>query len=116
VKIYEASRNPAATTGADLLDLKDKVEHISINSEVDGTTVLATITDPLTIANMVGMTLDSELTVDSGPPQGERYFISFHLLDGTVVTRSYWIEIGLMTSGIRLPQEFADLVWDALDE
>lgn len=115
VKIYEAESNPRAVKGADLLDLVSKVDYISINSEVDGTTVLATINDPLIVQEMVKMTLEADLKGDSSHVQGSRYFIAFHLLDGTLVTRSYWIDQGLLWPTILLPEEFATLVRAALE-
>jgi len=116
VIIFEAGNNPGATKGADLMDLKDKVESISINSETDGQTVLAVISEESEVDKIVEMTLDADLREISAQPQGKRYFIAYHLTDGTEVTRSYWLESGLMTPNIFLPQEFADMILDALNE
>jgi len=98
------------------MDLKDKVESISINSETDDQTVLAVISEESEVDKIVEMTLDADLREISAQPQGKRYFIAYHLTDGTEVTRSYWLESGLMTPNIFLPQEFADMILDALNE
>lgn len=92
------------------------MEYITVNSKVDGSTVLDTIDDPQIVQDMVAMTLAAGLSEAAVPVDSERYFICYHLLDGTEVNRSYWIETGQMAPGIALPQEFADLVRNALND
>lgn len=116
VKIYEASQNPKAKIGADLLDIRNKVSYISINSETDNLTVLAKIEDQAIVDRMVEMILAAGLKDRDGSEyQGDRCFIALHLLDGTVVNRPYWIETGVLAPNIFLPEEFADHVRDALN-
>lgn len=115
VKIYEAYHNPKATTGADLLDIRNKVSFISINSEIDGSTFLGTIDEQAIVAEMVEMTLNAPLTDNCSLGNELRYFIAFHLDDGTMVNRSYWVELGLLAPNILLPEEFAEYVRGALN-
>jgi hypothetical protein len=42
------------------------------------------------------------------------YFIAFHLDDGTVVTRAYWLSSGQLARGILLPALFGVAVQAAL--
>lgn len=105
-RIYEADTNPGAKKGEDLLDIRDKVSYIGINSETDGTTELGAIKDKAIINNLVGMVLNAAVDQNRQDQAGERYFISFHLLDGTDVTRSYWIGTGELSRGMMLPSEF----------
>ena len=105
-RVYEADTNPIAKKGEDLLDIKDKVSYIDINSETDGTTELGAIKEKVTIDKLVNMVLASEVDQNRKDQVGQRYFISFHLLDGTNVTRSYWIDSGELSRGIMLPDEF----------
>jgi hypothetical protein len=37
---------------------------------------------------------------------GDAAFIAFHLTDGTVVTRAYWLDTGELARGILLPKAF----------
>jgi hypothetical protein len=46
------------------------------------------------------------------PVEEERYFIAFHLTDGTAVIRSYWLNTGELAHGIMLPQGFTqEIKW-----
>ena len=83
VKLFEADTNPGAQMGADLLDIRDKVRSIGINSPEDATTELASIDAPEIVGSLVEDALSA--TVDQGrrDHEGERYFIAFHLEDGS---------------------------------
>jgi hypothetical protein len=45
---------------------------------------------------------------------GPQYFLSFVLLDGTTVTRSYWPNSGELARGILLPIAFGNAVYTEL--
>ncbi len=111
---YAADTNPSAKIGADLLDIGGKVRYIGVNSETDGTTELASITDPEKIESLVGMVLDAPVDQDRRDHDGPLFFIAFHLDDGTTVTRGYWTDSGELHRGILLPQGFRMAVEDAL--
>jgi hypothetical protein len=112
--LYEADTNPAARTGADLLDLAGKVSYIGINSATDGTTRLGAIRDSVQVERLVAM-------VESAPVDQSRqgsgamgYFIDFHMVDGTDVTRAYWPDAGVLGRGIMVPAAFGAAVTSAV--
>lgn len=113
-RIYEADSNPNANKGEDLLDIREKVLYIGINSETDGMTELGAIKDKVDIDKMVNIVLNAEVNQSSQNHDGQRYFISFHLQDGSSVTRCYWIDSGELSRGILLPGEFGIGVEKAL--
>jgi hypothetical protein len=49
------------------------------------------------------------------PVEEERYFIAFHLTDGTAVIRSYWLNTGELAHGIRLPHGFTQEIKRAVE-
>lgn len=103
--LYEADTNPRAKKGADLLDIGGKVQFIGRVSEQDGVTELGAIKDPERVTALVNMVL--EATVDQNRQGGNRRsFIAFHLVDGTVVTRAYWLDTNELARGILLPKAF----------
>lgn len=111
--LYEADTNPRARKGADLLDIGGKVQYISIAGEQDGVTELGTIKDPQQVNMLVTLVLQAP--VDQNHQAGNKqYFITFHLVDGTVVTRAYWLDTGVLARGILLSKAFALAIETAL--
>lgn len=114
--LFEADTNPHAQRGAELLDIGGHVLYIGINSETDGTTELAAITDAQQVTTLVEMVLTAP--VDQRPQnhddQAERYFVAFHLRDATVVNRAFWPDSGELSRGILLPSAFSDAVRHAV--
>lgn len=108
--IYEADTNLNAKKGADLLDIGDKVTSISINSHVDGTTELASITNTQQVAELVQMVLDAPVDQKASRYGSEQYLLDFHLSDGTAVKRMYWLDTGKLSRGIFLPEEFGQAI------
>src|SRR5579885_2133047 len=107
--LYEADTNPHARKGADLLDIDGKVRYIGIVSSQDGVTELGAIRDPKQVAALVALVLQAP--VDQSHQAGnELYFITFHLIDGTAVTRAYWLDTGELARGILLPTAFGRAV------
>lgn len=115
-RIYEADTNPKAKKGEDLVDIQNKVKYISINSETDGVTELGSIIEKTKVENMVGMVLAASVNQEFRGNDGQRYFISFHMFDGTDVTRCYWIKSGELARGILLPDDFSNEIKKALSE
>ena len=106
--IYEADSNPTARRGGDLLDLSGKVFTISVDSDTgDGTNEIAAITDMSEVDKLVGMVLAAPVNqrTDAGHA-GTRYFLVFHLIDGTAVIRAYFRDTGELSRGILTPPEF----------
>jgi len=112
--LYEADTNPKAQTGADLLDIGGKARSIGVNSEQDGATELAAITDPEQVAVLVELVLGAPVDQTHTTQVGFKYFIAFHLGDGTIVTRAYWPDSGQLSRGIMLPEAFRTAVEQAL--
>jgi hypothetical protein len=110
--LFEADSNPAARVGGDLLDISEKVQYIGINSEQDGITELAAIKNGVDV--LVGMVLQAPVNQQLTDHSGARYFVAFHLKDGTTVVRAYWPVTGELSRGIVLPQQFRQAIEQAL--
>jgi hypothetical protein len=111
--LYEADTNPHARKGADLLDIGGKVQAIGIVSDQDGVTELGALKDPKRVTALVTMVL--EATFDQNRQGGNRrFFLAFHLVDGTVVIRAYWLDTGELARGIQLPKAFGLAIEAAL--
>lgn len=111
--LYEADTNPQARKGGNLLDIDGKVRYIGIVSEQDGITELGAIKDRGQVARLVGEILQAP--VDQHRQGGDlRYLLVFHLLDGTVVERTYWPDTGILARGILLPAAFEQAIKAAL--
>ncbi|MDO8578709.1 MAG: hypothetical protein Q7R50_05970 [Dehalococcoidales bacterium] len=114
--IFESDTNPSAKNGSDLLDLNGKVDYITVNSPMDGKTVLASIKDPAQVTNLVGIILEAPVDQSSGAAGKEQYFLEFHLKDGTSTLRSFWLDTGMLFRGIKLPKEFTEIIRSALNK
>ncbi len=114
--LFEADTNPAARRGADLLDLGGKVRAIGVNSERDGVMELASIADPARVAALVELILGAPVdqTFRDEDHRGARYFLAFHLEDGTAVSRAYWPDSGEVSRGIMTPAAIRAAVEGAL--
>lgn len=119
--LYEADTNPAAKTGADLLDLKGKVTRLVVGNPVDGGP-LAEIADAAAVERLVDAVLAAPVFPEGqrgGPATAgeKRYMITFHFADGTATVRSYWPENGFLWAGpgLKLPDSFRDAVLAAAE-
>ncbi len=108
--LFEADTNPNAETGADLLDIGDKVEYIGINSPVDGITELASITEQELVSSLVEMALNAPVDQSFSSRGSRQLVIVFYLSDGTFVKRSFRPDDGLLSRGILLPDEFWEIM------
>ena len=108
--VYEASTNPNAETGADILDIRGKVTLFRVRSTSGGSRS-TDVRDADEITSIVGMVLDSPVDhVDREHAELDQYQVEFQLKDGTIVVRAYWPETGELSRGIMLPAEFALLI------
>ena len=114
--LFEADTNPAAKTGADLLDIQDKVFYISLNSTESGHPELATIDDPEAVEELVDMVISAPVNQDVRDREGEWYYLAFHLNDATAVVRPFWPESGELSRGIMTPESFRLSILEALAE
>ncbi len=113
VTLYEASANPKAKRGADLLDIHGKVRSISITSATNGTTQLASITNPTVVTTLTDMIQNAPIEQNQAGQGSTRYFLVFHLIDGTTVTRVFWPDSNMLAD-ILLPKAFSDTIKQAL--
>jgi hypothetical protein len=113
--LYEADTNPKAQTGADLLDIGGKVRYIGVNSNQDGVIELAAITDLVKMAVLVESVLGALVDQTRLAQWDTQYcIITFHLRDGTIVSRGYLPDSGELSRGIMLPEAFGTAVEYAL--
>ena len=115
ITMYEAHYNPKAKIGEDLIDIRDKVKYIGINSEQDGITELAKIEAENTVKTMVDNVLSADIVDQKNYDLfGTRYFIAFHLKDGTAITYSYWVNSRYLALGVECPLEFQNEIDKAI--
>jgi hypothetical protein len=114
MQLYEADTNPLAHKGVDLLDIGGRVIYIGINSPQDGVTQLGAIKDPHEVTALVNMVLQAQVNQRYVSQGSVQYFISFYLVDGTSVTRAYWLNSGELARGILLPKAFGAVVAQAV--
>jgi len=91
IVLYEVDGNPAARTGADLLDVRGRVAAIVIESDdAGGVHPLATIADPARVDRLVDMLLASPVSQASTAGHDRpAWRLALQLRDGTVVDRAY---------------------------
>lgn len=114
MQLYEADTNPLAHKGVDLLDIGGRVIYIGINSPQDGVTQLGAIKDPHEVTALVNMVLQAQVNQKYVSQGSVQYFITFYLVDGTSVTRAYWLNSGELARGILLPKTFGTAVVQAV--
>jgi len=88
--LFEASTLAHAQTGADLLDIRDKVARIGVLWNIDtapGVHEQGSITDPPSVQSFVAAVLAAPLYTSTPPTLGTRVFLAFHLHDGTETVR-----------------------------
>lgn len=112
ILLYEAYTNKWADRGLELLDIKDKVECISvIENKADGPERLADIDDELLVKKLVDMILEAPIEYKEGNSDREEYYyLGFQLKDGTIMSRHYDIGEGILAKTIRLPEEFREII------
>jgi hypothetical protein len=116
IVVYQVFNNPNAKIGADIADIFNKVEYIGINDETNDKEIIA-IRDVTKINEMVDMLLKAPVNSSSRSERtGSRYFISFHLKDGSEFKGAYWLESGQFSNEIMLPVDFGTLVKEALED
>jgi hypothetical protein len=68
---------------------------------------LARITNPVQITRLVGLILRAPVDQKRPSLSPARYTLTFHLVDGTSVARSYWPDSGELSRGIMTSRAFA---------
>jgi len=101
--------NPSAKVGSDIADILGKVDYIGINDETSDNEMVV-IRDAQQINEMVDLVLSAPVNPSNSRRDGKRYFISFHLKDGSEFKEAYWLESGKFSNGIMLPVDFGTIV------
>ena len=121
-RLFEADTNPAAKTGKDLLDIRDKVTSIDVLStknsikvigakeEDEEDAVLGTIEKERAVERFVELVLESPVDQGRRDREGPRYFLEFRLADGTSAVRLFWLDSGELSRGIMTGPMVAMLV------
>src|SRR5690242_17283868 len=115
IVLFEADTNPHAKTGADLLDIGGKVQSIAVTDDISGGAPVATLADAHLVATLVSLLLAAP--VDQSRQSGDatvRYFLAFHLADGTQVSRLYLPDTHEVARGIFVPDAFVSTLAAAL--
>lgn len=110
IRLYEADSNPNASYGKEILDIENKVDYITLNSESDAQTVIATIDNKTDVESITNIVLNSPIVNEVNRTSDTRYFLEFHLIDGTSITRCYWIDDGLLERNIKLPDDIKNII------
>ncbi|HEX5440111.1 MAG TPA: hypothetical protein VFW76_04460, partial [Ktedonobacterales bacterium] len=109
--LYEADTNPHAKTGADLLDIGDKVRSITVMDD-SGTTqrTVATMSDPQKVTALVALLLAAPVDQTHETSDGPQYFLTFALTDGTQVVRAYFPASHDVERGVIVPDTFVSML------
>lgn len=110
IRLYEADSNPNASYGKEILDIENKVDYITLNSESDAQTVIATIDNKTDVESITNIVLNSPIVNEVNRTSDTMYFLEFHLIDGTSITRCYWIDDGLLERNIKLPDDIKNII------
>ncbi len=116
VTLFEADTNPAAKTGADLLDIRGKVNSIDVLSTKGSIRVIGTMEEERAVERFVELVLESPVDQGHRSHSGSRYFLDFRLTDGTSVVRTFWLESGKLSWRIMTVPAVTLAVWSALSE
>lgn len=114
-RLYESDYIPNAKDGRDVLDIDNKVEYITLNSDVDGKSVLYTIDNEEEVNEIVKMILESSIIMGTEYMSDKRFFIEFHLNDNTSVRRAYFYEDGVIHRSIVVPEALTMKVQDIIN-
>jgi hypothetical protein len=86
---YQVWCNDEAEVGADLFDIYDRVDRISVTADVSESSGFAVIDDPATVARLVGMILQGRVIPEElSSPAPVTHQLIFHLDDGSTFRAS----------------------------
>lgn len=125
VRLYQVVNNPRAKKGADLFDIAGRVASVEVRRE-DTRTLHSvrmimhpqnrrTLVDPPEVDALVGVVLraavDHRLQME-WQDRNFRYWITFHLRDGTALGGAYFPSNGWFRGGVVLAPEFRQAIED----
>jgi hypothetical protein len=112
--LYQAWRNPRARTGRDFFDIGGKVRAIDVErseAAASGAGSRVTIGEAADVEALVSLIERASVRRPSPHGAGEpRYWLTFWLIDGTTLGRSYFPESGELLGGVVPAAEFRALV------
>lgn len=115
IVLFEADTNPHAKTGADLLDIGGKVESIAVTDDANSGAPVATLADAHLVTTLVALLLSAPVDQSrQSADSGARYFLAFHLADGTQMSRLYLPDAHEVARGIIVPDAFVSTLAAAL--
>jgi hypothetical protein len=116
--VYEPWYFPTARVGADLLGaIQSTVRRIGVYSSREPVRLLGPIEDPRQVEHLVRLVLRApavEQDPARGPQDDEHYVVSFHLRDGTAVSRLFNAKTGYLAGGVVVPDQFTAAVREAI--
>jgi hypothetical protein len=110
IMLYEAVKNPNASIGADMLDLVNKVEYITLNSGTDRESVIVKIDNKTDVEKIINFIINSPIDDDIQITSDDKYYINFYFKDGTSTKRTYRVNDGELGKNIRIPEEMTDMI------
>ena len=112
--LFDVDSNENARSGAALLDIQGKVETIEV-LEIGTAQSLATIENGDTVNTLVEMVLAAGAHPNDIPADDPDYIITFHLRDGTRVSRAYDKDTPILWRGIEVDPQFTELLQEAIE-
>jgi hypothetical protein len=121
IVLFEATCSFSARSGAEVLDLRGKLDRIAVRGPLPGGPELASIEDPREVERLAELLLDAGVHYDRDrivgrlSPEGPAPWIVFHFADGTASTpRAFYAETGELWYGILAPWAFGEAVEQAV--
>lgn len=113
--LFDLDSNENARNGADLLDLQGKVATIEV-LEIGTVRLLATIEDSNTVNSLVEMVLTANADPAAFPSSEPDYIITFHMRDGTRVSRAYDEDTPILWRDIYVDPQFTEIIQEAVEK
>jgi hypothetical protein len=114
LRLYEVNFVEGATTGAEVIDTDSAITAIGINSDSDGTTRLATISDEVHVRQLVEALAAAPVRSGAYVGDGARYFVEMDRADGSSTARAVWLDASVMYPNIELPASWSAAIRAAL--
>jgi len=113
LNLYEPWASPTARVGADLLGgIEGKVRRIGVYTD-HGLRPLGVISDPRQVERLVDLVLRAPVAGQdpaNSKDEYEPYVLTFHLADGTGVSRVFNAATGFLAGGVIIPERFTTAI------
>lgn len=108
--LYEAGDSKTAKVGADLLDIRDKVDAVELLEPSDERKVVARIEDVEAVNRIVSDLLEAAIVAPDSKRGLPTAFLALRLKDGTSVVRAYWVEDGSVHDQMKLSEASREMI------